>query len=94
MQNLIRIFFSDFDRNRKALDAALATRDFARLRDVAHTLKGSAGVFSASRVVASAAQVEKAARATDEAECRRCVNELMRELGVLAGALRRARRGG
>ncbi|HMW53324.1 MAG TPA: response regulator [Rhodocyclaceae bacterium] len=94
LQNLIRIFFNDFDRNRKALDAALATRDFARLRDVAHTLKGSAGVFSASRVVASAAQVEKAARATDEAECRRCVNELMRELGVLAGALRRARRGG
>ena len=92
LQQLIGIFFSDFERNRKSLEHAQRSNDFASLMSLAHSIKGSAGVFSATAVAVCAQRVEAAAKLSDAAAVRRELPELLRELGALAGVLRRARK--
>jgi protein-histidine pros-kinase len=90
-QQLISLFFSDLERNRKSLALAQRTSDFATIRSLAHTIKGSAGVFNAAGAVAAAQRLENAGKAQDGAAVRRELPDLLNELGNLAGVLRRAR---
>ncbi|MDD3353885.1 PAS domain-containing hybrid sensor histidine kinase/response regulator [Zoogloea sp.] len=92
LQQLITLFFGDLDRNRKALEHALRVHDWLAIRNLAHSLKGSAGVFSASSVVAVAQRVESAAKNEDGGAVSRDLPELLDELGRLAAVLRRARK--
>jgi protein-histidine pros-kinase len=43
LQQLIGLFFADLERNRKALEQAQRANDFTTLRNLAHSIKGSAG---------------------------------------------------
>jgi len=90
-QQLISLFFSDLERNRKSLALAQRTSDFATIRSLAHTIKGSAGVFNAAGAVAAAQRLENAGKEQDGAAVRRELPDLLNELGNLAGVLRRAR---
>lgn len=92
LQQLIGLFFGDLDRNRKSLEVAVRTDDFGAVRNVAHSIKGAAGVFNAIGVVASAQRLEIAGKESDAASMRRELPVLMEELGNLAGVLRRARK--
>jgi len=93
LQQLISLFFSDLERNRKALELAQRTSDFASIRSLAHSIKGSAGVFNAAGTVAAAQRLENAGKEQDGTAVRRELPELLNELGSLAGVLRRARGG-
>ncbi len=91
LQQLISLFFSDLERNRKSLELAQRNSDFATIRTLAHSIKGAAGVFNAGAAVAAAQRLENAGKAQDAAAVRREVPNLLTELGSLAGVLRRAR---
>lgn len=93
LQQLISLFFSDLERNRKSLDLAQRSSDFAVVCSLAHSIKGAAGVFNAAGVVAAAQRLENAGKAKDGAAVRRELPDLLAELGSLAGVLRRARGG-
>lgn len=93
LQQLISLFFSDLERNRKALELAQRNSDFASIRSLAHSIKGSAGVFNAAGALAAAQRLENAGKEQDRAAVRRELPELLNELGSLAGVLRRARGG-
>ncbi len=92
LQQLIGLFFSDLERNRKTLEIAQRSNDFVTIRNLAHSIKGSAGVFNAAATLAAAQLVETAGKDGDAAAVRREIPVLLTELGNLAGVLRRARR--
>ncbi|MBS0354248.1 MAG: response regulator [Proteobacteria bacterium] len=92
LQQLITLFFNDLERNRKALEQAQRADDFAGIRNLAHSIKGSAGVFNAELVVAVAQRLEVAGKSEDRAAVCRELPELLEALGHLAGVLRRARK--
>ncbi|WP_374266551.1 response regulator [Zoogloea sp.] len=92
LQQLISIFFADLERNRKALEEAHRDGDYAKIRSLAHSMKGSAGVFNAGAAAAAAQRLEGAAKDSDGPTVKRELPILMTELGNLAGVLRRARR--
>ena len=92
LQQLIGLFFADLERNRKALEQAQRAGDFTTIRNLAHTIKGSAGVFNAENVMAAARRLETLARDSDAAGVRRELPVLLAEQGKLAGVLRKARK--
>ena len=92
LQQLIGLFFADLERNRKALEQAQRAGDFTTIRNLAHTIKGSAGVFNAESVMAAARRLETLARDSDAAGVRRELPVLLAEQGKLAGVLRKARK--
>jgi two-component system sensor histidine kinase/response regulator len=92
LQQLIRLFFSDFERNRQNLDHAQKKGDLTTIRNLAHSIKGSAGVFNAVSAVAAAQRLELVAKDGDAAAVKRELPLLLAELGNLAGVLRRARK--
>jgi protein-histidine pros-kinase len=94
LQQLISLFFSDLERNRRTLEQAHLDGDFPTIRSIAHSIKGSAGVFNAAAVTAVAQRIEVAAKDADAPTVKRELPVLMTELGNLAGVLRRARRSG
>ncbi len=92
MQQLIGLFFSDLERNRKTLEIAQRNSDFLTIRNLAHSIKGSAGVFNAAGTLAAAQRLETAGKDEDAAGVRRELPLMLTELGNLAGVLRRARK--
>lgn len=92
LQQLISLFFTDLERNRKALEQAQRTNDFAGIRNLAHSIKGAAGVFHAEAVVAVAQRLELAGKSEDGAGVGRETPELLSALGTLAGVLRMVRK--
>ncbi len=92
LQQLIGLFFNDLDRNRKMLEQAHRDGDFETIRNLAHSLKGSAGVFNAAVLVAATQRLESAAKAGDAPTVKRELPVVMSEVGNLAGVLRRARK--
>lgn len=94
LQQLISLFFSDLDRNRKSLEKAHRDGDYPTIRSIAHSIKGSAGVFNATAVAGVALRLEMAAKDADGPTVKRELPVLITELGNLAGVLRRARRSG
>jgi CheY-like chemotaxis protein/HPt (histidine-containing phosphotransfer) domain-containing protein len=79
-------FVDDADGKRAAIETALAGGQVERTREVAHALKGIAGVTGATRLAKSASQLEIAARTgrIDDA------NRLAPEIGPAVAELREA----
>jgi len=92
LQQLIRLFFSDFERNKQNLEHAQKKGDLTTVRNLAHSIKGSAGVFNAVGTVSAAQRLELAAKDGDAAGVKREQPLMLAELGNLAGVLRRARK--
>ncbi|MCB1956530.1 MAG: response regulator [Rhodocyclaceae bacterium] len=85
---LTRVFFSDFGRNLQLLQKANDERDVESLCALSHSLKGSLGVFGATRATDAALRVEKSAREGDADMARRWMPALLAELNRVASALR------
>jgi len=69
------------------IEAALAQQDTARLRRVAHDLKGHLGSIGVGPVVLAARELEASARAGDLAQARKANAELLRHLDRLRPAV-------
>lgn len=67
---LLDIYIEDFISKRTALKEAIATKDFTKIKEVAHSMKGASGNISAKRMYESCLKLEQLARAnsTDEME--------------------------
>lgn len=92
LQQLLQIYFRDINKTMTDLRQCRAKEDFARLAEVAHSTKGSVGVFFASVAADSAARVEKLARAGDHAVFGTPLTELLTNLDRLSKILRQSLR--
>ncbi len=88
VQQLLAVFFRDFDRTVGDLQRAAAGLDFGRLADLAHSIKGSVGLFGAQRASDVASTLEQMARNGDPAAATTEANRLIDELRRLAKVLR------
>ena len=95
LAELLDIFQEDFLKKRAALSQAVAARDIVKIKDLAHSMKGSSGNVSAKRIYASCLALEKLAKDNSTAgmddlvktidaqfaEVRRFTADLKKELG-------------
>jgi len=65
LREIVGFFVDDLARRADAIETALATRDLARLRILAHQLRGSAGGYGFPTIGYAAAELER--RVTDGA---------------------------
>ena len=59
---LMDIFEEDFLKKRVALAEAVVAKDFSKIKEVVHSMKGSSGNVSAKRIYASCLALEKLAK--------------------------------
>ena len=62
LAELMDIFEEDFIKKRAALIEAVAAKDFVRIKETVHSMKGSSGNVSAKRIYASCLALEKLAK--------------------------------
>ena len=60
--DLLDVFQEDFLKKRAVLTEALTTKDIAKVREVAHSMKGSSANISAKRIYATCLELEKLAK--------------------------------
>ncbi|MBR0566315.1 response regulator [Azoarcus sp. L1K30] len=88
VQQLLAVFFRDLGGTLSDLRGAGARGDVERLGALAHSIKGSVGLFGAKRATAAAKAVEQAAKSSDPAASGALLETLLREMNALATALR------
>jgi HPt (histidine-containing phosphotransfer) domain-containing protein len=81
---ILNLFIGSHAQDATRISVALAANDFAALRQVAHTLKGSAGTIGLTRVAESAAALDQALH-VDEGQYKinACCTALIDELTLL-----------
>ena len=62
LSELLDIFEEDFLKKRVALAQAVASKDITKIKEIAHSMKGSSGNVSAKRIYASCLALEKLAK--------------------------------
>ena len=62
---LLDIYQEDFILKRQALGEAIAAKDLAKIKEVAHSMKGASGNISAKRMYQSCLQLEQLAKNQD-----------------------------
>ncbi|QDF97972.1 hybrid sensor histidine kinase/response regulator [Azoarcus sp. DD4] len=92
VQQLLSVFFRDLGGTLAELRKAGSANDLKRLGEIAHSIKGSVGLFGAQRAMAAAREVEQAARAGDPAASGAQLETLLREMNAVASALRKLQR--
>ena len=85
---LVDLFIASGDRALAAIAAALASGDFAAMRESAHALKGASANLRAPAAAAAAAELETAAEAGDDAGIAGLAERLRLEIGRTAEYLR------
>jgi protein-histidine pros-kinase len=85
---LVEVFLREHPRTVAELQRAAASMDYARLRELAHAVKGSVGVFSAQRAAEAARRLEQMAAQQDARAPTSLAGLLVRELELLARTLR------
>ena len=87
VKQLVTVFLDDHNHVIGELQAAAADMDYARLAQIAHSVKGSVGLFAARRAVDAALELETLARAGDAQAPANQARVLIGELRLLAQAL-------
>lgn len=80
---LIAIFFEEYPKFAARLTQSLSQKDFAGLREAAHSLKGSLGYLGAAHGESLALAVEQASIANDAARAADLVAQLMAYIEAL-----------
>ena len=62
LNELFDIYLEDFVVKRQALGNAIAAQDIAKIKEVAHSMKGASGNISAKLLYAACLQLEKLAK--------------------------------
>ncbi len=92
VQQLLSVFFRDFDKTVNGLQEAAAGADCARLAELGHAIKGSVGLFGARRATEAAARLEQLGRdgsAAAASQAALVVSEMNLLAQVLRGSLAR-----
>ena len=89
LKQLVDIFFADFGSSLQKLKASAGAGDLPALAAIAHTVKGSVGVFGATPSLEAAEAVEHAAREGSIERAREALPGLLDALNQLGSALRR-----
>lgn len=79
LRELLELFVHELPGRLQAIRAAFEAEDFERLRQSAHTVKGSAGMLQALRIQAAARALEAAARDGEKGQCARLLRLLEAE---------------
>jgi len=87
VKRLRDVFNMECDQLLKAIRAAIDRGDCAEVHRASHTIKGSAKLFSATRVSTVAFEIEQRSKACDLDESRRLFPILESEIGELRAAL-------
>ena len=87
LHNMVRLFFTESEKLQREIRQAIAARDAAKLRRVAHSLKGSADCFAAGPVVAAALRLEIMGQESQFADAEPACDHLDREIVQLKYAL-------
>jgi protein-histidine pros-kinase len=90
LKQLVDIFFADFPSSLQKLKASAGAGDLTALAAIAHTVKGSVGVFGATPSLEAAEAVEHAAREGSIERAREALPGLLDALNQLGNALRRS----
>lgn len=85
VEKFVASLTADFD----AAEAAHVAADFPRLVTSAHRLHGHAKMVGGVSLAQASQDLEAAARAKNDSECRARLQDIRREMDVLTGALRR-----
>lgn len=80
LKEIVRQFLDDLGPLLEAIEQGFLAKDFARLADAAHTLKGGAAQFGLLQVEEAARRLEKGAKAGEEDEAGRWRELLKRAL--------------
>ncbi len=83
LSELIAIFFEEYPRFAARLTQSLSQKDFAGLREAAHSLKGSLGYLGATAGEALALSLEQASLSRDPARAGELVAQLMAYIEAL-----------
>jgi two-component system, sensor histidine kinase len=75
-QSILLMFIDDLQAELAAIDAAFSDRDWTRLREALHGLKGAAAVCSAERIFAAANAMQEAIQSDDMASAKACLARL------------------
>jgi HPt (histidine-containing phosphotransfer) domain-containing protein len=87
LHNMVRLFFTESEKLQREIRQAIAARDAAKLRRVAHSLKGSADCFAAGPVVAAALRLEIMGQESKFDDAEPACDHLDREIVQLKYAL-------
>jgi signal transduction histidine kinase/DNA-binding response OmpR family regulator len=87
LQNMVKLFFTESEKLRGEIRQAIEARDAAKLRRVAHSLKGSADCFAAGPVVAAALRLEIMGQQNQFTDAEPACAHLEREIDQLKLAL-------
>jgi two-component system, sensor histidine kinase and response regulator len=87
LRRLSAVFSFECDQLLRSMSAAIERGDAAEVHRASHTIKGSAKLFSASRVSAVAFELEQKSKAGDLSESPRLFQILQSEIGELRAAL-------
>ncbi|MBT0960750.1 response regulator [Denitromonas iodatirespirans] len=90
LEKLVDLFFADFAGSLQKLKSSAGSGDLAALAAIAHTVKGSVGVFNAMAALDAAAAVEHAAREGKLEAARLALPTLLDALNKLGNALRQS----
>jgi len=88
VQQLLGVFFRDLGGTLSELRGAGARGDLVKLGELAHSIKGSVGLFGGQRATEASRAVEFAAQNADPAASGALLEILLREMNALASALR------
>ncbi|MBL8443174.1 MAG: response regulator [Zoogloeaceae bacterium] len=92
VQQLIKIFLRDIGASLNGLRVARERTDYPRLAEMAHSIKGSVGVFFAHNALSSAALVEQLARNENPEALRNPLTTFLADLDALTRVLRKSLR--
>ena len=87
LNNMVKLFFTESEKLRGDIRQAIEARDAAKLRRVAHSLKGSADCFAAGPVVAAALRLEIMGQESQFTDAEPACAHLEREIDQLKLAL-------
>jgi HPt (histidine-containing phosphotransfer) domain-containing protein len=89
LQDLVEVFIEECPAMMKAIRDAVETHDaHESLQRAAHTLKGSADIFAAERVVEAAWRLEQIGSSGDLSEAKQAMADLDQEAEALLTAMR------
>jgi HPt (histidine-containing phosphotransfer) domain-containing protein len=80
---LFDIFMGDFKEKRITIDKEIADKNFEKLKNLAHSLKGASSNISAKKIYASFSELERIATDGDRAK----IDDLLKKIDQQFGSL-------
>ena len=83
LMELLNLYTDDFTEKRAGLNEAAQNKDFEKLRNIAHSLKGSSGNISAKKLHSIFLTLEQSAKAQDLSQVAAALQQIDAEYAEL-----------